>query len=97
VKQLTHIFILFALAIFVLTGCQKYEEIEPSVQQVVAPERASDDIVYGEDNVEEVLPTAISPGDGRSGTDRPTDGPDNVNDDDDEEDDDEEQSLNSNN
>ncbi len=96
-KQLTHIFILFALAIFVLTGCQKYEDIEPSVQQVVAPERLDGDIVHGDDTSEDLIPSAVSPNDGRSGTGRPSDGPDSVNDDDDEEDDDEEQSLNSNN
>lgn len=97
VKQLIHITFLIALAIFVLAGCQKYEEIEPSVDQVVAGERASEDMAHGEGNFEELLPTAVSPGDDRSGSGRPTGGPDSVNDDDDEEDDDEEQSLSSDN
>lgn len=91
-KQLINISFLVSLAIFVLTGCQKYEEIEPAVEQVVAGERASE-AVASDGQEDEVTSSSSTLRGGREDSGRPSGDPDTVNDDDDEEDDDEEQSL----
>ncbi|WP_306640981.1 hypothetical protein [Sanyastnella coralliicola] len=89
--KLNYIFVLLIAVIMVaVTGCQKYEVIEPVEAAVEAQDRAA----YGGGEEEDVVYTGIDKNQNRSGEDRPDDDPDTVNDDDDDEEDDEEQSLN---